>query len=182
MARTGRTNRHCQPGDPEAPCDPTCSASFLDSFANDTFDQNLYWIAAAHGTTRSFPGRGCVDCSNTSFAEWRQLGFDRKRAIDEAAALLAPYDAMLLPTTPAAAPTIEAVGASSAAYASWNLKLLRNTGLVNILDGCAATLPMHQEGEAPVGLMVAGMGGSDARVLAVASAVEGVLGGPSARL
>ena len=117
-----------------------------------------------------------------SAADYVQLGFDRKRAIDEAAALLAPYDAMLLPTTPAAAPTIEAVGASSAAYASWNLKLLRNTGLVNILDGCAATLPMHQEGEAPVGLMVAGMGGSDARVLAVASAVEGVLGGPSARL
>ena len=81
MVPAGRTNRHCQPGDPEAPCDPTCSASFLDSFANDTFDQNLYWIDAAHGTTRSFPGRGCVDCSNTSFAEWRQLGFDRNSVV-----------------------------------------------------------------------------------------------------
>ena len=113
MVRIGRTNRHCQPGDPEAPCDPTCSASFLDSFANDTFDQNLYWIAAAHGTTRSFPGRGCVDCSNTSFAEWRRLGFDRNSVVaDPLFVDAAANDYRLSAGSPARALGIESIDVS----------------------------------------------------------------------
>ena len=32
--------------------------------------------------------------------------------------------------------------------------LLRNTSVVNLLDGCALSLPCHQQGELPVGLMV----------------------------
>ena len=61
------------------------------------------------------------------------------------------------------------------AYATLNLLLLRNTGLINALDGCAATLPCHEAGAPPVGLMVAGMGGSDAKILAVASSLEALL-------
>jgi len=54
---------------------------------------------------------------------------------------------------------------------------LRNAGLANFLDGCAATLPCHAPGEAPVGLMVCGVAMSDRHVLAAARAVEGVLAG-----
>jgi len=32
--------------------------------------------------------------------------------------------------------------------------LLRNTNVVNMLDGCALSLPCHQAHELPVGLMV----------------------------
>ena len=46
---------------------------------------------------------------------------------------------------------------------------------VNALDGCAASLPCHVPGEAPVGFSVAGMRGTDAHVLGVAQAIEAVL-------
>jgi aspartyl-tRNA(Asn)/glutamyl-tRNA(Gln) amidotransferase subunit A len=47
---------------------------------------------------------------------------------------------------------------------------------VNFLDGCAATIPCHAPGEAPVGLMLSGVAMTDRRVLAVARSAEGVLG------
>eukprot|EP00312_Isochrysidales_sp_CCMP1244_P042890 CAMPEP_0202765506 /NCGR_PEP_ID=MMETSP1388-20130828/28464_1 /ASSEMBLY_ACC=CAM_ASM_000864 /TAXON_ID=37098 /ORGANISM="Isochrysis sp, Strain CCMP1244" /LENGTH=104 /DNA_ID=CAMNT_0049434081 /DNA_START=115 /DNA_END=429 /DNA_ORIENTATION=- len=75
--------------------------------------------------------------------------------------------------TPSVAPTIEEVSASGDEYARWNLRMLRNPGLINMIDGCAVLLPCHSPGEeAPIGLMVAGVGGSDRRVLAVARAIE----------
>ena len=96
--------------------------------------------------------------------------------IEEASALMAPYDAMLLPTTPATAPTIEAVSASEAEYVKWNMAMLRNTGLINMLDGCAATIPIHPPGTPPVGLDGRGDGGTDKAILSVAMALEGALG------
>jgi aspartyl-tRNA(Asn)/glutamyl-tRNA(Gln) amidotransferase subunit A len=48
---------------------------------------------------------------------------------------MAPFDAFIYPTVALAAPTIEAAGASDSAYVALNLKLLRNPGLVNGLDG-----------------------------------------------
>ena len=89
--------------------------------------------------------------------------------------MLQPFDAMIYPTIAITAPTIAEADASDEAYGALNLLLLRNTGLTNILDGCAVSLPCHRSGEAPVGLTVAGMGGEDARVLSVASAVETAL-------
>ena len=54
---------------------------------------------------------------------------------------------------------------------------MRNTGLINFLDGCAVTLPCHERGTAPVGLMLCGTAGSDRRILAVAAAIEELLSG-----
>jgi len=53
-----------------------------------------------------------------------------------------------------------------------NLLLLRNPSLFNFLDGCAISLPVHEPGSAPVGLMLAAPGGRDASLLAAAMAVE----------
>lgn len=116
-----------------------------------------------------------------SAADYIQLGFDRAAFIRAAEALGAPYDAMLYPTVAATAPTIEEAGRTDDDYFRWNLRLLRNTGLGNVLDGCGATLPCHQPGEAPVGLSVAGFAGADRRILAVALAVEGALGSVTGR-
>jgi len=44
---------------------------------------------------------------------------------------------------------------------SRNLRALRNCTLINVLDGCAISLPAHRDGEVPVGLMLAAAGGSD---------------------
>lgn len=103
------------------------------------------------------------------------LGRLRTAFVAELVALAAPFDAIVMPTVPCVAPTIAAADASDDDYFRWNLRLLRNPGLVNFLDGCAATLPCHAHGDPPVGLMVCGLGGTDRRTLAVAAALEKVL-------
>ena len=40
----------------------------------------------------------------------------------------------------------------------------------------STTIPIHPPGTPPVGLMVAGMGGTDKAILSVAMALEGALG------
>lgn len=110
-----------------------------------------------------------------SAADYVELGFLRAAYIREVGALAAPYDAILMPTCPCVAPAIAEADASDEAYFRWNARILRNTGLVNFLDGCAATLPCHAPGAAPVGLMVCGVVLSDRHILAVARTVESVL-------
>ena len=90
-------------------------------------------------------------------------------------ALAAPFDALLWPTLPTVAPTIAQVDADEAGYNTWNRLMLRNTRLVNVLDGCAVTLPVNRPGEAPVGVQVVAPTGHDDRLLRIAAGVEVVL-------
>jgi aspartyl-tRNA(Asn)/glutamyl-tRNA(Gln) amidotransferase subunit A len=110
-----------------------------------------------------------------SASDYIALGELREAFIREVEALAAPYDAIVMPTTPCMAPTIAETEASDDEYFRWNFRIMRNTGLVNFLDGCAATLPCHARGAPPVGLMVCGTAMSDRRTLAVAVAVEQAL-------
>ena len=58
---------------------------------------------------------------------------------------------------PITAPTIASVAPGAERDEEFfrvNTLLLRNTSLVNLLDGCALSLPCHVQGELPVGLMV----------------------------
>ena len=82
--------------------------------------------------------------------EYVELGLMREAYMKEIGALMAPFDAFLIPSTPCVAPTIVEADANDPAYFRWNLRILRNAGLANFLDGCAATLPCHAPGEAPV--------------------------------
>jgi aspartyl-tRNA(Asn)/glutamyl-tRNA(Gln) amidotransferase subunit A len=112
-------------------------------------------------------------------AAWEhvELALLREAYMKEIGALMASFDAFLIPTTPCVAPTIAEASASDEAYFRWNARILRNTGLVNFLDGCAATMPCQAKGDAPVGMMVCGVAMSDRHVLAAARTVEGVLAG-----
>lgn len=103
-----------------------------------------------------------------------QIGPDglRSASIREFETAAAPFDAILMPTVPCTAPTIAEATASDDAYFRWNGRILRNVGLINFLDGCAASVPCHVPGSAPVGLSVCGVGMSDRHTLAVARAVE----------
>ncbi len=103
------------------------------------------------------------------------LGELRAAYMREIAAVAAPYDAILMPTVPCVAPTIAQTEASMDDYVRWNMRILRNTGLVNFLDGCAASLPCHEPGSAPVGLTVCGTANADRHTLAVAAALERAL-------
>ncbi len=91
-------------------------------------------------------------------------------------AALAGYDAMLMPTVPVVAPRTEALLASDDAFFNANRLLLRNPSLINLLDGCALSLPCHRPGELPVGLTVAAPAMADARIAAIGLAIERVLG------
>src|SRR6476619_5515555 len=87
---------------------------------------------------------------------------------------IAPYDALVLPTTANAPPRIADL-ADDKAFATQNLRALRNCTLLNMLDGCAISLPAHREGEVPVGLMLAAAGGSDRRIFELAAGMENVI-------
>ena len=97
----------------------------------------------------------------------------RQEAIAAFADLAARYDAFLAPTVPIVAPTIVEAEAD---FDRLNALILRNPSTINFLDGCAATVPMHEAGELPTGLMIVGAGGADWRILAIAETLEGLLG------
>jgi aspartyl-tRNA(Asn)/glutamyl-tRNA(Gln) amidotransferase subunit A len=88
---------------------------------------------------------------------------------------LAPYDALLSPTVPMVAPALAEVAPGAErddAFFRINALLLRNPSVVNMLDGCALSLPCHAEGELPVGLMLWHAALHDDSVLAIALQVE----------
>lgn len=109
-----------------------------------------------------------------SAGDYIRLLEDRARivaAFDEAAA---PYDAIALPTVPIAPPTIASL-AEDADFTRVNALVLRNCALFNFLDRCAITLPCHRAGDAPAGLMLVGPTLGDARLFALANAIEPIL-------
>ncbi|MDP9915631.1 Asp-tRNA(Asn)/Glu-tRNA(Gln) amidotransferase A subunit family amidase [Variovorax boronicumulans] len=91
---------------------------------------------------------------------------------------LAPFDAVLSPTVPIAAPSIASVAPGAERddeFFRVNALLLRNPSIVNMLDGCAISLPCHADGELPVGLMLWHGAMHDDAVLAVALQAERTL-------
>jgi aspartyl-tRNA(Asn)/glutamyl-tRNA(Gln) amidotransferase subunit A len=111
-----------------------------------------------------------------SAADYIDLVNARKSLVTRAAARLAPYDALVLPTTANTPPTIAAM-ADDKAFAKANVLALRNCTLINMIDGCAISLPAHRDGEVPVGLMLAAAGGSDRRIFELAAGMEGLVRG-----
>ena len=111
-----------------------------------------------------------------SAADYVDLLGARKSLIARATVRLAPYDALILPTTANTPPRIADL-ADDKAFTKANLLSLRNCTLINMIDGCAISLPAHREGEVPVGLMLAASGGSDRRIFELAAAIESVVRG-----
>ena len=107
-------------------------------------------------------------------ADYVDLLGARKSLIARATVRLAPYDALVLPTTANTPPRIADL-ADDKVFAKANLLSLRNCTLINMIDGCAISLPCHREGEVPVGLMLAASGGADRRILELAAAMEAVI-------
>jgi aspartyl-tRNA(Asn)/glutamyl-tRNA(Gln) amidotransferase subunit A len=112
-----------------------------------------------------------------SAADYVDLLGARRSLIERIAARFAPYDAMIFPTTANTPPRIADLVADDKTFTSANVLALRNCTLINVIDGCAISLPAHREGEVPVGLMLAAMGGADRRILELAAAIEGVIRG-----
>ena len=107
-------------------------------------------------------------------ADYIDLLNARRSLISRIATRLAPYDALVLPTTANTPPRIADLVADKA-FATANLRSLRNCTLINMIDGCAISLPAHRDGEVPVGFMIAAAGGCDRRVFELAAAMEGAI-------
>ena len=68
---------------------------------------------------------------------------------------LRDVDALIVPTTMSAARPLAEIDASSETYLDYNMKVHRNTGLGNILNLCAVSVPCgFTSGGLPIGLMI----------------------------
>ena len=118
--------------------------------------------------------------------EYIDLVHARQAWISRMEAAMRGFDALLSPTVPIVAPLIDAVAPADGRdsrldaqrddeFVRVNGLLLRNTSVVNVLDGCGISLPCHQQDELPVGLMVWHAAMHDDAVLHVALAIERLL-------
>jgi aspartyl-tRNA(Asn)/glutamyl-tRNA(Gln) amidotransferase subunit A len=84
-------------------------------------------------------------------------------------------DAWITPTTPLLPGPLEDFSKLENALA-WNRRALRNTRPGNVFDQCGVSIPLDRNGEAlPVGLQISCGPTQDARLLAIARAVESAL-------
>jgi aspartyl-tRNA(Asn)/glutamyl-tRNA(Gln) amidotransferase subunit A len=133
------------------------------------------YLIASHGdvydprvSARILRGEGI------SAADYIDMLAARRSLIAGIAVRLAPYDALVLPTTANTPPRIADL-ADDKAFAHENIRSLRNCTLINMIDGCAISLPAHREGDVPVGLMLASTGGNDCSLFELAAGIEGAI-------
>ena len=84
---------------------------------------------------------------------------------------MAPYDALIAPTVPIVAPPIADMEDDDK-FRRANALILRKPMGANLLDAPSLTIPCHEPGTAPVGLMLIGPRLSDRRLLAIGLAIE----------
>jgi aspartyl-tRNA(Asn)/glutamyl-tRNA(Gln) amidotransferase subunit A len=106
-----------------------------------------------------------------SAADYLTVMRARDVLIERAVATLAAVDAIVMPTVPILAPTINAVQ-EDAGFHRVNKLVLRNTSIGNFLNLCAITLPLPQPASLPTGFMLMAAGGADRRLLSVAKGIE----------
>lgn len=107
--------------------------------------------------------------------EYIDLLAARRQWIARMQARLSGFDAVLSPTVPMVAPLVASVQDDDAEFFRVNALLLRNTAMVNMLDGCAISLPCHTPGQLPVGLMLWHAALHDDALLDLALQVESAL-------
>lgn len=124
--------------------------------------------------------------ASMSAADYLDLLAARKSWIAKMESAIAGYDALLSPTTPITAPTIASVAPANGADAAGDRKrdeeffrvnslLLRNTSVVNMLDGCALSMPCHTPDELPMGLMIWHGALHDDAILNISTCIEAAL-------
>jgi aspartyl-tRNA(Asn)/glutamyl-tRNA(Gln) amidotransferase subunit A len=104
-------------------------------------------------------------------ADYVRLQLARQHWIVQMQAALQGFDAVLSPTVPLVAAPIADVAPGEehdAEFFRVNALMLRNTSVVNLLDGCAISLPNQAEGQLPTGLMLWHGAGHDATILRIA--------------
>jgi aspartyl-tRNA(Asn)/glutamyl-tRNA(Gln) amidotransferase subunit A len=106
-----------------------------------------------------------------SAADYIALLEARTRFIVRVNQRLTGFDAWLMPTVPVIAPRLSDLEPDTAYYRT-NALVLRNSSIVNFLDGCAISIPIHAPGDPPVGLTLLNRHGQDRHLLACAAVTE----------
>ncbi len=128
----------------------------------DGYDQRV------RGRIMGGDNQSAADYIDTLNARSRMIGRFEREAV--------AFDAYVLPTVAQIAPAIEPIVSGSLDnYVHNNMRMLRNTSVGNFLDGCAITVPCHEPGNAPVGLMLMAANGQDRHLFSVATAVESAI-------
>jgi aspartyl-tRNA(Asn)/glutamyl-tRNA(Gln) amidotransferase subunit A len=113
-----------------------------------------------------------------SAADYVRLQLARQEWMERVTALLAGFDGVLSPTVPIVAAPIADVAPGAERDSEFfrvNALMLRNTSVVNLLDGCAISLPNHLPGRLPTGLMLWHAARRDHAVLNAALHIESAL-------
>jgi aspartyl-tRNA(Asn)/glutamyl-tRNA(Gln) amidotransferase subunit A len=113
-----------------------------------------------------------------SAADYVRLQIARQQWIAQMRDSLQGFDAVLSPTVPLVAAPIADVAPGSERDAEFfrvNALMLRNTSVVNLLDGCAISIPNQSVGQLPTGLMLWHSGGHDDAILGLAKQLEQML-------
>lgn len=117
--------------------------------------------------------------ASMSAADYIDLLAARQAWIKRMTARLADFDAVLSPTVPIVAPAISELRDDDTEFFRVNGLLLRNTAVVNMLDGCAISLPCYTPDQShtqlPVGLMLWHAEMHDDTILDAALQVEAAL-------
>jgi aspartyl-tRNA(Asn)/glutamyl-tRNA(Gln) amidotransferase subunit A len=116
--------------------------------------------------------------ASMSASDYIELTQARNAWIARMMQALQGFDAVLSPTVPLIAPPIADVAPGEARdeqFFKINAQLLRNPSMVNMLDGCAISIPCQDADEPPVGLMAWHGAMRDDAVLNIALAIEQLL-------
>jgi len=122
------------------------------------------WVVARVGPGAAQSAADYIDLLNAR-TDW----------INRSEKTLSLYDAIIAPTVPVVAPRMKPIFddlATLGEYFKANTAVLRNCQVINFLDGCGLTIPVHDWGNAPAGLMIAGPAMSDRRILGIGIAIE----------
>jgi aspartyl-tRNA(Asn)/glutamyl-tRNA(Gln) amidotransferase subunit A len=114
------------------------------------------------------------ESANSTAADYLEAIARREVAVEAFDRSTHAFDAVLAPTVAVVPPRFDELDTDSN-YRRVNRKVRRNASAFNLLNRCALTLPCHEPGELPVGLMVIGERGQDTRLLSVGMALEKVL-------
>lgn len=134
--------------------------------------------------------RGYVDTARTAYdprvlarivaaaamtpADYEALKQARAQFITRISTDTQDFDGLLAPTVPVIAPKISTL-ADDTQYHTTNALMLRNPTAVNLMDGCAVSMPCHDPGEPPVGLSLIGLGGRDGAILSLAQTIASTI-------
>lgn len=111
---------------------------------------------------------------NISSSDYIELSQTRSEVIRKINVETHFYDVVVFPTVPIIAPTFQELE-DDENYNRLNLLALRNPMITNYLDRCAISIPIHEQGSAPVGLMLMGETADDRRLLSIGKSIEKIL-------